>query len=343
MIRLILNILITVTPFTLIASPLMGPGSALAGSPHVLHLKSAIENADFTEATLPLFQGTSRGKVVWYVITDSSDRDDAESRQINYAPKLTNVKGTPAVQRARYINGVLEFGATVDFSPVRSLVPSATGFPPLSGSAGSIGEPGYSPFVELPDGTVLNAPHVSDGSLLHDNIRAVDFINHTVTLREEEGFHKKRPMYYISFDAATPIVAAFDGATWAPNLNAAPGLGSNDRDSARSGIIPFANGQTGVSNPERQGLNSTLLGEGDPLNIVETIPRNGNHPRYSPLWDVHTAQWIEDAVASEINTRQTDFRRVVKLVRKGLITGVGGTPWGAIGVAFNCPVISSGE
>jgi hypothetical protein len=33
--------------------------------------------------TLPLFQGTHRGRSVWYVVIDSSDRDDARARGVN--------------------------------------------------------------------------------------------------------------------------------------------------------------------------------------------------------------------------------------------------------------------
>gem|GEM_PF-6966285 len=43
---------------------------------------------------------------------------------------------------------------------------------------------------------------------------------------------------------------ATEGSTYAPNLDAAPGLGSNESEtSARSAIIPIVNGERGVNNP----------------------------------------------------------------------------------------------
>src|SRR5689334_6296189 len=61
---------------------------------HRLLLKSAIENADFTEVTLPIFEGQRTGETVWFVVTESSDRADAERRGVHYSPKLANGKGT---------------------------------------------------------------------------------------------------------------------------------------------------------------------------------------------------------------------------------------------------------
>lgn len=52
------------------------------------------------KVALPLFRGTSGGKAVTYVVTDSSSRDDAAARGVAYAPKLLNALGTKAVQRA---------------------------------------------------------------------------------------------------------------------------------------------------------------------------------------------------------------------------------------------------
>ncbi len=82
------------------------------------------------------------------------------------------------------------------------------------------------------------------------------------------------------------LAAAIEGSTRAPNLNAAPGLGSNDPGtSARSAIIPIVNGALGVNNPARQGLQSALLGEGDPLNVTQEEPVfEDGVVLYSPLW-----------------------------------------------------------
>ena len=197
---------------------------------------------------------------------------------------------------------------------------------------------GYSPLIELPDGTVLNASHVANDSGTHDKVIALDLAKRSVTLQESEGFYEGKVVYYVSFDASHPAVAALEAVTYAPALNAAPGLGSNDRTtSARSGLIPFVNGQTGADNLERQGLNSALLGEGDPLNIVQSAP---NSDRYSPLWDVYMARWSDAAVAAGNNVRQEDFDDVVKLAADGAITQPDGAPWRANGIIVNCPLIS---
>ena len=77
--------------------------------------------------TLPLFRGTHEGDDVFYIITESSDRDDAEALGVNWAPKLAI--GTAAVQEVEVLDGVVEFEGTVDFSPERVVVPGPEGFP----------------------------------------------------------------------------------------------------------------------------------------------------------------------------------------------------------------------
>ena len=319
------------------------PTRALAVEGHQVFLKSAVENAGFSEVTLPIFEGRRRGgKPVWFVITESSDRNDANQRRVNFAPKLANAKGTPAAQKGRYIDGVLEFDWTVDFTPERKVIPSSTGFPPLEFAPGSVGESGYSPLVEMPDGTVLNASHISNSTGLHDKVITIDYINRTATFVEAEGLYEGDVVYYVSFDSSHPMGATLEAATFAPNLNAAPGLGSNDGLSARAGIIAFVNGQTGVDNPQRQGLNSALLGDGGPRNILQEIPKNVNKGLavYSPMWDMHLAAWGSDQVALGLNVLQGDFDEVSHLAQQGLITAPDGTPWGPTGFIVNCPVIS---
>lgn len=47
---------------------------------HRLLLKSAVENADFTEVTLPIFDGQRNGEIVWFVVTESSDKPMPSAR-----------------------------------------------------------------------------------------------------------------------------------------------------------------------------------------------------------------------------------------------------------------------
>lgn len=316
-----------------------GTASADDGDREIL-LAAATENVANDTATLPIRQGVDAGgQTFWYTVTEASTKSAARSRGVNHSPKLALVRGTDAVQTGRFIGGVLHLEATVDFSPERVVTPDPVlGFPPLAASPGSVGEAGYSPLVQLPNGVVLNAPHIANDTGLHDKlVGAPDTVRRTATFQETEGFYEGKEVYYVSFDASAPDVAALEGVTYAPELNAAPGLGSNDKKtSARSGIAPFANGQTGVGNPERQGLNSALLGEGDPLNVVESLPDSN---RYSPLWDVHVAVWTDAAIAAGEVGLQTDFDDIEDLAEDGYITGPSGS-FDAVGVIVNCPIIS---
>ncbi len=330
-------------PFFALAAVAITIGSAsvanASSGARKLYLQTANEDAVNNTATLPLFQGSVAGKSVWFVVTESSDQEDAKARGVNYSPKLARARGTAAVQKATTTTSGLAFSGGVDFSPTRIVTPSATGFPPLAASPGSIGDAKYSPLVELPSGIVLNAPQIANSTGVHDKLVGTpDFVNRRATFKETEGFYNDKEVYYVSFDSSAPDIAALEGVTFAPNLNAAPGRGSNDeKTSARSGIAPFVNGQTGVNNPQRQGLNSALLGEGDPLNVVQSAPHNG---KYSPMWDVHATMWSAAAIANGMNTRQTVFEKIAKLGENGTVTGPGGAPWGAIGAIVNCPIIS---
>ena len=148
-----------------------------------------------------------------------------------------------------------------------------------------------------------------------------------------DGFARDKPVKYISTDASDPGAAALEGATYAPLLNAAPGLGDDGSDSSRASLAAFTNGQTGLGNPERQGLNSALLGEGDPLNLLAWLPNQG---RYSPLWDVHFSTFADPDDAERV----TRFADVEDLAEDGEITAPDGTAWGATGFIVNCPVIA---
>lgn len=101
------------------------------------------------------------------MITDASDLSVARALGVNYTPKLANLVGTAAVQASRSRigrGGGVVFPAPVDFSPTHILTPSATGFPPAAAQAGTGGEAGYSPDVEVRfrgREVVLDAPHVA--------------------------------------------------------------------------------------------------------------------------------------------------------------------------------------
>ena len=313
------------------------PASAEEPERRELLLQAAQENTGDNTATLPVFAGIDADRETFeYVVTESSNSEDAERRRVNRSPKLANAKNSTAVQQGHFDSaGVLNLEDTVDFAPARMVTPGLGGFPPMAAAPGAVGQARYSPLVQLPDGTVLNAPHIRNASGAHDKL--VGSSAGRATFQETEGFYDGHEVYYVSFDASAPDVAALEGVTFAPNLNAAPGLGQGGGSSARSGIAPFANGQTGVDNPNRQGLNSALLGEGDPFNVVESRPGQG---KYSPLWDVHLSVWSAAAVGAGANLVQRDFDDIERLAETALLTGPGGARWGAVGIIVNCPMIS---
>src|SRR5262249_8305483 len=155
------------------------------------------------------------------------------------------------------------------------------------------------------NGTVLNAPQIANASGQADKVVSIDTVSLTVTYRETNGFQGGTPVKYISTDASIEAAAALEDVTYAPKLNAAPQFfGDDSPASAFTSLAAFTNGQTGASNPQRQGLNSALLDGLDPLNVLRWNPSQG---RYGPLWDVHFAQWSLSAISSGQNARQTDW------------------------------------
>lgn len=235
---------------------------------------------------------------MWYVVTESSDEDEAERRGVNHSEKLANAVGTKAVQRARRVNGMLDFPGTVDFSLTRRVVPNpTTGFPPLVAQAGAKGDALYSPLVTTDGRTVINATMVANASGIHDAVvGAIDYRAKRVTLDTLNGFYEGNRVQYLHQEASVELVAALEGSTWAPNLDFSPGLASFNRDtSARAAIIPIVNGPLGLRNRQRQGLQSALLDGADPLNITQVVPEDND---YTPIWDVTPAVWSDQAIAS---------------------------------------------
>ena len=301
------------------------------------------------QVTLPLLKGSFQGSTVWYVVTDDSDRADAQARGLNYVPKLANALGTKAVQRAtKLADGTLAFSGGVDFSPVRSVVPGPAGNEFAGGSytPGAVGDASYSPLVTTGDGVVLDATPVQNASGRHDSVVTIDTAARTVTLASFFGFWNGHRTVYLHQDASSPVVAAAEGSIYAANLDAAPGLGSNEvKTSARSAILPIVNGAVGTTNPARQGLNSALRGEGDPLNINQDIPGQGNG-RYSPVWDVHPVIWTQAAINSGQRRLLVSGSDVAGAFSHGLITGGGGPANASLGgfpaggFISNCPLVA---
>ncbi len=321
--------------------------SAATAAPKILVKSTIALDTRAGTVTLPVFRGrTASGGAVWYIVTESSGKADAAKRGVNYAPKLRNALGTKAVEKARRVGGEIVFPGTVDFRPKSLVVAGKTGFPPARVAPGSIGDARYSPLVTTGNGIVLNASQIANATGKGDNVVALDTKAHRVTLRLLTGFTLGRPVFYLRTDASVDVVSALEGSNLALNLNAAPGLGSNAASSARSAIIPIVNGARGKSNPQRQGLQSAVFGEGSPLNLQQSLPGASD---YSPIWDVHPAVWSDAAIAGGKRKRLTSSTEIPPLVKSGDIVSGGTGPADpslgglkSAGFISNCPTIAVG-
>ena len=297
------------------------------------------------------------GRKQWYVLTDTSDREEARALGLLFSAKL---KYTDVAQRRAYLNRerVLVFNrGTVDFSPERRVEPGTgtDAFPPRVAEPGSVGSPGYSPLVRVRNvgSTVYNAPLVADNvseerlnefcdgnvdhSLVHDNVVAICPRDQTVTLRATTGFSFARPILYLSTDANDEVTATLEGVTYAPGLRNVSVGGDDSAFSAIERIFIATNGPTGQGNPQRQGLNSAVRGEGSPLNVFGGIPTVAND--YSPLWDANIYSWTREAIERGYRSRNFEEFRILGLAAQGHITGPNGGRFGSSGIIINCPPI----
>jgi hypothetical protein len=135
-------------------------------------------------------------KKVWYILTDVDDQGVAAELCLNYSAKLTYAANGARTANFDQNNYLIFDKGTVDFSPVRKIVPGPSGaeFPPVSAQPGSVGDKNYSPLVRVLNdgGTIYNAPIVAFGvdanqidfpngnvdySKVHDQVVAIDPIN----------------------------------------------------------------------------------------------------------------------------------------------------------------------
>jgi hypothetical protein len=307
-------------------------------------MKSATVNVAADTVTLPLYTGTAAGKTVYYVITDSSSKADAAKRGVNWAPRLARSLGTKAVQRGKLADGALSVPGGVDFSPAGAVVPGPQGFPPKKAVPGANGDSAYSPLVTTGDGVVLNAPQVANATGQSGSVVSIAPDKKHVTLRLLDGWFAGKRVLYVRTDASVQVVSALEASTYAPNLNAVPGVGSNAAKSGRSAIIPVVNGARGKGNPNRQGLQSAVLGQGAPLNITQSFP---NSPDYSPMWDVTPVVWTAKAISAGQRKELTSSTTVAADAKAGLLTSLGTGPANsslggtkALGGISNCTTVA---
>lgn len=347
------------------------PGHDQLVGPQQLLKSGSIDPTD-RSITLPLYLGhTKGGKNVWYILTDTNDERNANALGLNHTAKLSYVVGG-ALQHAQLQEDTsLRFdNFKVDFSPTRTLVPGAApnAFPPKTAKAGSVGDNKYSPYVQLdnaPGRPIYNAPVVAfdtdaatlqksctgpvDYSKVHDRVLHIcpgasnSNGRGTVTVATTPIFSFGKPATYISTDSSSELVATLDSGTFAPALGNLTVGRDDSAFSAVERLFVTANGQTnknapaGKTNPQRQGLNSALSGEGPPLNVIGGIPNVAND--YSPAWDINLGYWTKQASDLGYVSRVTDEFQILKLVEDGWITGPDGAEYGSIGIVVNCPII----
>ncbi len=316
---------------------------------------------DVKKATIkiPLYLGhMTDGRNVWYILTDTSDKENADALGLNHSGKLhyANVGRATRVARLEKNAGLIFEKGTVDFSRRRVL--QGTSFPPRVARPGSVGDADYTPFVRIENagGHVYNAPVVAfdvsaaqiracktrpNYSLVHDRVARICPNGNgggTVTIKLTPIFSFAKPSLYMSMEASDPMVATLDNGTYAPAIGELP-VGRDDSVfSSIERLFVIANGPTGRTNPQRQGLNSALKDKLPPINLVGGLPTVALD--YSPAWDLNLGFWTPNAIRKGYRSRVIDEFQLLSLVVGGHITGPGGKRFGSTGIVVNCPIVA---
>ncbi len=316
-------------------------------------------NYNTKHVTLPVYKGIGpSGNPTYYIITESADFDIAKSLGVNFAPKLLNGSGTGGSQQVTMENGMIKFKGDVNFAPVRTLAPGLfpNTFPPSVAIPGSVGDAEYSPLIVMPSGSVMSVSIVANSTGNHDHLVSIDYAAGTVVFELLDGFEGGEQYYYHLVTESSDMGAAtIERGTYTPRLANLPEFGKSmpaDK-SALLGFAPTANGETGANNPERQGLNSTILDGNafDPINVFPLDPENNKREgnNYSPMWDAHIYVWTDASIQSGKRKRVKSMAQLQQLVNDGsvvnappnagaanpLVAGLKPTK-----VIINCPVIA---
>jgi hypothetical protein len=349
----------TAVPLSYFGPPPSTKNQSLVGPVQLLDT-GPIDVANGT-ITIPLYLGHMKGtgKNVWYILSDVDDADVADELGLNFSAKMTFMG--LAVRTANFDDqGNLIFDkGTVDFSPVRSIVPGPPGaeFPPVSAKPGAIGDADYSPYVQIVNAAnvIYNAPIVAFGvdasqinfpkggvdySKVHDEVVAIDPANMTVTIQLINGFSFGRPVWYMSMDTSSTLGAAIEHNTFSPLMQKLH-LGDDDTFSSPIERIFIAtNGpeEGACGNPLRQGLSADLADGHRPNNTVGGIPTLALD--YSPAWDANLFTWSQDAIDHGFRGQLREEFNILTFVQDKLLTGESMTkPFGSAGFAINCPIV----
>jgi hypothetical protein len=146
----------------------------------------------------------------------------------------------------------------------------------------------------------------------------------TVKLLVSDGFFQGRQFFYhLVTDASDPVPATIENGIYAARLQFLPVFGKNTLadPSVNRGFALVANGETGINNPERQGLNSTIIDGGlEPDNVFQQDPQNDlANSNYSAMWDAHVYLWTDLAIAAGQRKRVKDLGQLKGLLDAGLV------------------------
>lgn len=305
------------------------------------------------------------GRAVWFILTDTTDKANAEALGLNHSGKLAFAEVGRATRTATLErDGSLTFDrGAVDFRPMRRIVPgdAPNFFPPKVAQPGSVGDTDYTPVIKIVNagGHIYNAPVVAfdvgpealnfcDGSVdygrVHDRVAKICPDEGTVTIKLTPIFSFAKPSLYMSTEASDPMVASLDAGTHAPAISDVPVGRDDGAFSAIERLFVIANGPMGMNNPQRQGLNSAIgdgpLSNGEdlpPLNLIGGIPTVALD--YSPLWDLNLGMWTEEAIRLGYRSRLIDEFQLLGIVEDGWITGPMGMSFGSTGIVVNCPIV----
>jgi hypothetical protein len=302
---------------------------------------------------LPLHRGRlSSGETVWFVLTDVSDFDTSKKMGLTWAPILSKAKDL-ASTRAAEVDSSDNFtfqAGRVDFLPVQALTAGEAPnfFPPKFFRAGSVGDSHYSPLVRVTNrnDVVFNAPIIAfnvgpdkisfcdgqpDYSVVTDSVASICPDKGAVDLNLRFGFANGKHLRYLSFDANSEESATLEASTFSPA----------ESDILQSGatevIYTIVNGKMGAKDPERQGLNSALNGEGPSLDILAHFTEIS--AGYSPMWDVRLAEWTKEAIAKGQRKLMTDGDDLEAKSASGLLVSPAGGQVKTTGNLVNCPVV----
>jgi len=351
--------------------------------PSVLGIDYRIDRSVVPEgptARFPMFQGfetlpNGDQRIAYYVITEASDSELANELGVIFAPRMVNSIGSGGEQNSQWTDdGRLIFEGSVDFSPIRSLTPSApsedgilAGFPPAVVNPGAIADANWSSYVVLPDtNIVINAQLVANSTGIHDRIPnpngngqdQEDDLNNpnlaidqaSVVLQLLDGWQDGRPYYFhIVTDTSDPGPATIELGVYAPRLANLPTFGLFPGGS----MLPFsptANGRTtDTDGLGVQGLNSASLSDRQVQDPTNTFPIDPRDTSYAPMWDAHVTEFT---IPESERPILTSFNQINDLLDQGILIPFRGnlnpSPLEnslsnlltATGAIINCPVIT---